>query len=139
MLTTKHAGQTLWRNKNDTEDLWMPMVKHTAADHYHSKLLTGKSFFLFQPTNVPIPLVEKLTKINVCQRTVSEMITYRQLNKKAKTSSPILIILGLISHKKLYPQIHTLHTPSITPCCSSVFLFCSVSNVYFKNKNSSSS
>ena len=37
MLTTKHTGQTLWLNKKETEDPWMPMIKRTAGE----KLLTN--------------------------------------------------------------------------------------------------
>ena len=108
MLTTKHAGQTLWHNKNDTEDLWMPMVKHTAADHYHSKLLTGEKFLSFSTHQCTDPICGKAHQ-NVCQRTVSEMITYRQVNNKAKTSSPILI--GADKSQKMIPSTpHPTHT-----------------------------
>ena len=75
MLTTKHTGQTLWLNKKETEDPWMPMIKRTAGE----KLINNK----------------------------------------------------------LYSQLYTLHTPSISLCSSSVILFCLIPNVYPKNRDSS--
>ena len=38
---------------------------------------------------------------------------------------------------KLYSQLYTLHTPSISLCSSSVILFCLIPNVYLRNRDSS--
>lgn len=87
----------------------MPNDQMHSSRSLSQQTADGKSFFLFEPTNVPIPLVEKLTKMSVSQLSV-KMITYRQLNRKAKTRSPISIGADKYYKQIIQSTLHLAHT-----------------------------